>query len=111
MVGLKKIGNTKSRFRKRFSPSLKSKIAQLVNEGEKKSNILDALHITGSTLSQWINKFSDIQKHSSFKELTVQNSNIIEKNQVFTIETPSGFQIKLGSQQELVSIIRALEAF
>ena len=108
-VELVKIGNTKSRFRKRFSSTFKSKIVRLVNEGEKRSKILDALQITAPTLSCWIKDYADSGKYSSFKELKVQDSDTIKKSHSFTIETPSGFQIKLDTQQDLVSIIKALE--
>lgn len=92
---------------RRYSCFLKTKVVQYISEGGKKREITNALDITRSTLYVWIKKFSK-KKSTPFKELTV-NDNFCEDKSYFTIETPSGFKIKLDSQQRLVSIIRALE--
>ncbi len=107
---LKKIDNTKSRFRKRFSKSLKSKVVQLVNQGEKRTVIHDALKISSPTLRVWIKQFSKPAQFESFKELKISKANNISQNsRGFTIISPSGFVINVGSQQELVSVIRQIE--
>ena len=108
---LKEIDNTKSRFRKRFSKSLKSKVVQLINQGEKKSVIHDALNISSPTLCAWIKQFSKPAQFESFKELKILKANNISQNLIgFTITSPSGFIINVSSQQELVSVIRQIEA-
>jgi len=61
-------------------------------------------------LSDWIKKFPEVIQSNSFKELKVLKAdNLSQKLTGFTITSPSGFVINVGSQQELVSVIRQIE--
>jgi len=108
---LKEIDATKSRFRKRFSPSFKSKVVSLVKSGEKRTVIQHRLQISPATLSDWIKKSNFTIRATSFKEVRVLRSDnhCNSKNQ-FTIKTPLGYKIQVEHLQDLVSVIRKLES-
>jgi transposase-like protein len=103
---LKRNNKTSSQYQK-FSVSFKTKVVQFIEEGGNKNEISNSLQVAKTTLYLWVKKYS-VKKSSLFKELRV-SENAFEKNDYFTIETPSGFKINVDSQQKLVSLIRALE--
>jgi hypothetical protein len=108
---LKKIDATKSRFRKRFSPSFKSKVVSLVKSGEKRTVIQHRLQISSATLSDWIKKSNITTGTTPFKEVRVlQSINHCGPKNQFTIKTPSGYKIQIEHLQDLVSVIRKLES-
>lgn len=114
---IKRNSGKKAPRTRRYSSALRDRVMEFISDGGKTPEISQYLCITRTTLHRWAKEYPKSKAlprkklyvgHSFFKELKV-NDNLGEQIDHFTIETPSGFKIKLDSQQKLVSIVKALE--